>query len=254
AVVIAVARNGERLPGKLGDIVLKAGDILLLETRLSFQKQNQSSRDFLLVSELTHARLPRHDKAWLAGGILALMVAIAAFGVLSMLEAALIAALLMLASGCTRINSARTTIDWNILVVIGAALGIGTAMTVTGVADVIAHGWIALAGDNPLLALIAVYTITSLITEVITNNAAAVLVLPIALATAESLGVSPWPFIACIMMAASASFATPLGYQTNLMVYGPGGYRFADYLRMGIVLNVSLGIVAVILAPVIWPF
>ncbi|HLF31687.1 MAG TPA: SLC13 family permease [Xanthomonadales bacterium] len=254
AVVIAVARNGERLSGKVGDITLKAGDILLLETRLSFHKQNQSSRDFLLVSELSHAKLPRHDKAWLAAGILAVMVTAAATGLLSMLEAALVAALLMLASGCTRLDSARATIDWNVLVVIGAALGIGSAMTLTGVADVIAHGWIALAGDNPLLALIAVYTITSLITEVITNNAAAVLILPIALSSAESLGVSPWPFIACIMMAASASFATPLGYQTNLMVYGPGGYRFLDYARMGIVLNVSLGIVAVILAPMIWPF
>ncbi len=254
AVVIAVARNGERLPGKMGDIVLKPGDILLLETRLSFQKQNKNSRDFLLISELTHAKLPRHDKAWLAMGILSAMVLTAALGILPMLHAALVAAILMIATGCTGVNSARASIDWNVLVVIGAAMGIGAAMSISGAALGVAHAWLALAGNHPWLALIAVYTITSMMTEVITNNAAAVLIFPIALAAAESMGVSPWPYIACIMMAASASFATPIGYQTNLMVYGPGGYRFSDYARIGVVLNLTLGVVAVILAPLIWPF
>lgn len=254
AVVIAVARNGERLLGKVGDIVLKPGDLLLLETRLSFQKQNKNSRDFLLISELTHAKLPRHDKAWLATGILLAMVLAAAFGVLPMLQAALVAAIFMVVTGCTSVNSARASIDWNVLVVIGAAMGIGAAMSISGAAQGVAHAWLALAGNHPWLTLIAVYTITSLMTEVITNNAAAVLVFPIAMAAAESMGVSPWPYIACIMMAASASFATPIGYQTNLMVYGPGGYRFSDFARIGVVLNVTLGVVAVILAPLIWPF
>jgi di/tricarboxylate transporter len=254
AVVIAVARNGERLPGKMGDIVLKPGDILLLETRLSFQSQNKNSRDFLLVSELTHAKLPRHDKAWLALAILGGVVITASLNLVSMLEASMVGALLMIASGCTRLESARTSVDWNVLVVIGAALGIGAAMSSTGAAEGIAQAWLALAGDNPWLALIAIYAITSLMTEVVTNNAAAVLIFPIAQAAAESLGVSFWPFVACIMMAASASFATPIGYQTNLMVYGPGGYRFSDYARIGVVLNVALGVLAVLLAPIIWPF
>ena len=109
-------------------------------------------------------------------------------------------------------------------------------------------------GFHAWLTLAAIYAITSLLTEMITNNAAAVLIFPIAQATAESLGVSLWPFVACIMMAASASFATPIGYQTNLMVYGPGGYRFSDFARIGIVLNISLGVLAVLLAPQIWPF
>jgi di/tricarboxylate transporter len=254
AVVIAVARNGERLPGKMGDIVLKPGDILLLETRLSFQSQNKNSRDFLLVSELTHAKLPRHDKAWLALAILGGVVITASLNLVSMLEASMVGALLMIASGCTRLESARTSVDWNVLVVIGAALGIGAAMSSTGAAEGIAQAWLALAGDNPWLALIAIYAITSLMTEVVTNNAAAVLIFPIAQAAAASLGVSFWPFVACIMMAASASFATPIGYQTNLMVYGPGGYRFSDYARIGVVLNVALGVLAVLLAPIIWPF
>jgi di/tricarboxylate transporter len=254
AVVIAVARNGERLPGKMGDIVLKPGDILLLETRLSFQSQNKNSRDFLLVSELTHAKLPRHDKAWLALAILGGVVITASLNLVSMLEASMVGALLMIASGCTRLESARTSVDWNVLVVIGAALGIGAAMSSTGAAEGIAQAWLALAGDNPWLALIAIYAIASLMTEVVTNNAAAVLIFPIAQAAAASLGVSFWPFVACIMMAASASFATPIGYQTNLMVYGPGGYRFSDYARIGVVLNVALGVLAVLLAPIIWPF
>lgn len=254
AVVIAVARNGERIAGKLGDIVLRAGDILLLETRLSFGRQNRNSRDFLLVSEITHAKLPRHEKAWLALAILGGMVLLATLELVSMLEASMAGALLMIATGCTRMESARASIDWNVLVVIGVALGIGSAMSSTGAAEAVAHSWLALAGDNPWLALVAIYAITSLMTEVITNNAAAVLIFPIAQAAAESMGVSMWPFIACIMMAASASFATPIGYQTNLMVYGPGGYRFSDFARIGIVLNIALGILAVILAPMIWPF
>jgi di/tricarboxylate transporter len=254
AVVIAVARNGERLPGKVGDIVLKAGDILLLETRLSFTQQNRNSRDFLLVSELTHAKLPRHDKAWLAVAILVGVVAVAALDVLPMLEAAMVGALLMIFTGCTRLESARASVDWNVLVMIGAAFGVGAAMSESGAAEGVAHAWLSLAGDDPWLALIAIYAVTSAMTEVVTNNAAAVLIFPIAQAAAESLGVSLWPFVACIMMAASASFATPIGYQTNLMVYGPGGYRFSDFTRMGFALNVSLGVLAVILAPRIWPF
>ncbi len=254
AVVIAVARNGERIAGKLGDIVLRPGDILLLETRFSFRKQNRNSRDFLLVSEVTHANLPRHEKAWLALTILTGMVLAATLEWVTMLEAAMAGALLMIATGCTRIESARASIDWNVLVVIGVALGIGSAMSATGAAEAVARSWLSLAGENPWLALAAIYAITSLMTEVITNNAAAVLIFPIAQAAAESLGVSMWPFVACIMMAASASFATPIGYQTNLMVYGPGGYRFSDFARIGIVLNIALGVLAVFLAPRIWPF
>ena len=127
-------------------------------------------------------------------------------------------------------------------------------MTTSGAAAAIASAWVSLAGDNPWLALAAIYIITNLFTELITNNAAAVLVFPLAEATAQSLGVSLYPFAVVVMIGASASFATPIGYQTNLMVYGPGGYRFADYLRIGGPLNILLGIMAIVLAPMIWPF
>jgi len=254
AVVIAVARNGERMLGKLGDIRLRLGDTLLIESRPSFIKRQRNSRDFLLVSEVRDATVPRHERAGLAVAILVGMVALATFEILSMLEAAMLAAGLMILTRCTDTAAARARIDWSVLTVIGASLGLGQALAVSGAAGSIASWWIALAGDSPWLALLAVYAICSLFTEVITNNAAAVLVFPIAEATAESLGVSLLPFVVVIMMAASASFATPIGYQTNLMVYGPGGYRFTDYARIGVPLNVLLGLVTVLLTPFFWPF
>ncbi|MBN1237270.1 MAG: SLC13 family permease [Gammaproteobacteria bacterium] len=254
AVVIAAARNGERLSGKIGNIELHAGDTLLLECRPSFFAQQRNSRDFLLVSEVQGAALPRHERAWLATGILAAMVAAAASELLSMLEAALVAAALMIMTRCTTTSSARSSIDWSVLIVIGASLGIGQALQTSGAAGVIAEGLIGSLGANPWLALIGIYVVTNAFTEVLTNNAAAVLVFPIAEAVAASLGVSFWPFVFVIMMAASAGFATPIGYQTNLMVYGPGGYRFTDYIRIGLPLNVLVGAVTVALAPLIWPF
>lgn len=254
AVVIAVARNGARLRGKIGDIRLRAGDTLLLESRPSFMTQQRNSRDFLLVSEMQGVTLPSHEKSWIAGGILLLMVLAASTGLASMLQAALIAAGLMLATRCLSASAARAAVDWSTLVIIGASLGLGQAMQASGAAGAVAAAWLHFTGGNPWLALAATYAITSGFTAVITNNAAAVLVFPIAAATAERLGVSLWPFVAVIMMAASASFATPIGYQTNLMVYGPGGYRFSDYLRLGLPLTITLGAVTVLLAPLIWPF
>lgn len=254
AVVIAVARNGARVRGKVGDIEIRTGDTLLLESRPSFITRQRNSRDFLLVSEVRDASLPRYERAWTAIAVLAVMVAAAASGLLTMLEAALVAAGVMIVTRCTSAAGARNRVDWSVLIVIGASLGLGQAMASSGAADSIARWWIALAGDSPWLALLAVYAVTSAFTELITNNAAAVLVFPIAEATAQGLGVSLWPFVAVVMMAASASFATPIGYQTNLMVYGPGGYRFSDYFRIGGPLNVLIGALAVLLAPLIWPF
>jgi len=254
AVVIAAARNGERLRGKIGDIELRAGDTLLLECRPSFVERQRNSKDFLLVSEVQNAHIPRHERAWVATAILAGMVALATAEILSMLEAALVAAALMIATGCTTTSSVRSSIDWSVLIVIGASIGIGQALQSTGAAAAIADTWINALGQEPWLALIGVYVLTNLFTEVLTNNAAAVLVFPIAAATAQSLGVNFEPFVFAIMMAASAGFATPIGYQTNLMVYGPGGYRFSDYVKFGVPLNVLVGAVTVVLAPLIWPF
>jgi di/tricarboxylate transporter len=253
AVVIAVARNGERLSGKIGNIRLKAGDLLLVEAHGGFIPRQRDSRDFYLVSGIDNASPRRYEKAPVAVLILVAMVSAAALNLLSMLSAALLGAGAMLIFCCSTPAQAMRSIEWDVLIVIAAALGFGAALEETRAAEAIAGGVISLVHDQPWLALAMVYLVTTFFTEIITNNAAAALVFPIAMSTAERLHVNPMPFIICIMIGASASFATPIGYQTNMMVYGPGGYRFGDYLKFGIPLNVTFGVVAVILAPLIWP-
>ena len=254
AVVIAVARGGRRLSGKVGDIETTVGDTLLVEARPAFLERYRHSSDFLLVSALGEASPLRYERSGVAILILLLMVLAAAFGGVPMEVAALVAAALMLLTRCTSVHRARNQVDWSVLVTIGAAIGLGRALEDSGAAQALAQAWIGLGGENPWLALLMVYLLTSLFTEVITNNAAAVMMFTIAKATAASLAVNFTPFVFVIMMAASASFATPIGYQTNLMVYGPGGYRFSDYLKIGVPLNLLLAFVAVALAPLIWPF
>ncbi len=254
AVVIAVARNGERVKGKIGDIVLRPGDTLLVESHAGFIPRQRDSRDFYLISAVENSTPRRFQKAPLAFGVLVLMVAAAASGFLSMLHAAMAAAGLMLLLRCCSPAQARRAIEWNVLVVIAAALGLGKALEVTGAAAALAGGVLGLTGGSPWLSLVVVYAVTVFFTEIITNNAAAALVFPIAMSTAERLEANPMAFVMCIMIAASASFATPIGYQTNLMVYGPGGYRFGDYLRFGVPLGLVIGLVTVVLAPLIWPF
>jgi len=254
AAVIAVARNGERLQMKIGDIVLRAGDTLLLEAHPSFADQQKNSRDFFLVSRLENSNPPRHERALLAMGVLVAMVAAVTTGVLSLLQASLVAAGAMIVTRCCTTNQARRSIDWEVLLAIAASFGLSGALESTGAAEVIAQSMIGLAGGRPWLTLAVVYAITLVATELITNNAAAALMFPLALAAASSLGVSYVPFVIVVMMAASAGFATPIGYQTNLMVYGPGGYRFSDYMRIGIPLDLLVGVVAVLLAPLFFPF
>lgn len=254
AVVIAVARNGQRLKGKIGDIVLQPGDTLLIEAGPGFQMQNRNSRDFFLVSRIEEGATPRHDRALLAAGILLAMVVSVTSGLFSMLEGALIAAALMVLTRCVTLESARHSIDWPVLFTIAAAFGVGAAMETTGLAQTLALGLVGLAGTDPWTNLVMIYLATALFTAVITNNAAAVLVFPIAFAVAGDLGVSALPFAIAIMMAASASFATPIGYQTNLMVFGPGGYRFSDYLRAGIPMTIVTSLVAIAVIPMVWSF
>jgi len=252
--VIAVARNGERLRGKIGEIRLQAGDLLLVEAEPGFRRRAVATRDFLLVHPLEDSTPRRHSRAPVALVILLAMVGLATFEVYPMLVAALLAAGAMVLTRCCTASEARQSIDWSVLIVIAAALGIGRAMDQTGAAKLLADGVLSIAGTHPWLVLIAIYVVTSVLTEVITNNAAVALVFPIAQATALALGVNFMPFVIVIMMAGSASFATPLGYQTNLMVYGPGGYTFADFLRVGIPMNIVMGIATVVLTPLVFPF
>jgi di/tricarboxylate transporter len=275
AVVVAVARNGQRLHQKIGDIVLHAGDVLLVEAHPSFADQQRSSRDFFLVSKIEESTPPKHELALVALGILLAMVlaisgkdllqvAAGALPALSPLAnawprlstflAALLVAALMLVFRCVSLERARKSIDWEVLLAIAASFALGTALDKSGAADSIAAGATQVAGGNPWISLALIYFITLVVTELITNNAAAALMFPFALTTAEKLGVSYLPFVIAVMMAASAGFATPIGYQTNLMVFGPGGYRFSDYVKVGVPLDLLIMAVTVAIAPLVFPF
>jgi di/tricarboxylate transporter len=254
AVIIALARNGERLHGKIGDMVLRAGDTLLLEARPNFIDRQGRSRDFLLVSEIGGFHPPNHKGAPVALAITIGMVALASSGLLSMLEASLVAAGLMILSGCTSGQVARQAPDWQVLVVIATSFGVGAALQKSGAAGVLADTVIGLAGGNPWATLVLVFAATALLSAIATNNVAAVLAFPVALSAAHHMNVDLMPFAITIMVAASASFATPIGYQTNLMVYNAGGYRFADFVRIGLPLTLLVGAVCVGLVPFIWKF
>jgi di/tricarboxylate transporter len=254
ASVVAVARDGKRLRGGLGEMRLRPADTLLLEARPVWVERHRFSPDFLVVSQLADSESPRHHRATAAWVILAAIVTTATVGIFDMLTAALLGAGAMLLLGCVGLSGARKSIDTQVLIVIACSFALGRALQVTGAAEVMASGVLGLAAGQPWVMLAAAYAVTSFMTAIITNNAAAVLMFPIVLAAAESMGVSPVPFIIAVMMAASASFATPLGYQTNLMVAGPGRYRFIDFMRVGLPLNVLLGLVSVAVIPLVWTF
>ena len=253
AAILSVHRGGERPGGKIGDIRLRVGDTLLMETDRAFVEQYRFRRDFLLVSQLNDSTPPDFSRAPVALAILAAMAAVAGSGLLSMLEAALLAAGVMIGTRCITIGRARTGLDFTVLIVIGASFALGAAMQKTGLAGE-AAGLVATVSTSPWVALLVIYLLTALFTEMITNNAAAVLMFSVATATGEYLGVSPMPFVVTVMFAASASFLTPLGYQTNLMVMGPGGYRTTDYLRLGLPLTLIVATICVLLVPRFWGF
>ena len=182
------------------------------------------------------------------------MVGAAATGLASMLVSAIVAAALLIATRCVSPVEARRSIEWSTLVAIAAAFGMGESIHVSGVDQLLAELIVSAGADSPATALIAIYIATALLTELITNNAAAALMFPFGLTLAAQFGVSPMPFCVAIMFAASASFMTPIGYQTNLMVYGPGGYRFSDFVRAGLPVQIVVGIVSCLAIPYFFPF
>jgi di/tricarboxylate transporter len=254
AVVVAVARAGERVPGKIGDIVLSRGDVLLLEAHPTWVQGQRNRSDFYLVSEVEDSANLVHKRAPIALAILLGMVLAAATGLVSMLMAAIVAAALLIATRCVSPAEARRSIEWSTLIAIAAAFGIGESIHASGADTVLAELILRAGADSPIAALVAIYVATAVLTELITNNAAAALMFPFGLSLAASLGVSPMPFCVAIMFAASASFMTPIGYQTNLMVLGPGGYRFGDFVRAGLPVQVSVGVVSLLAIPVFFLF
>ena len=262
AVILAVGRGGERLQQKIGDIELKAGDILLLEARASFVEQQRTSRDFYLVSALDDSSPTRHDKAWTALAILVAMIVSATIFEqvpwfverdFSMLHSAMVAAGLMLVTRCCSVEAARRNVDWQVLLLIASAFGIGKAMEKTGTAAAMASSMLGMAQGDPYVALVVLYGMTMLLTELLSNNTAVTLMFPIVISATEALDVNFMPYVVAITVAASCGFATPIGYQTNLMVYGPGGYRFSDFLRFGGILNLIVWAITMVVVPWAYP-
>ncbi len=254
AVVVAVNRRGRQLAEKPGNVVLHPGDTLLLETTPDFMARHAHSHEFSMVNLLDDPLPVQRGRALLSLAILAGMIAANTLLGVNIFVSALIAALAMLVTGCLPLRDARHAVDWPLIVVIACAFAIGKALETTGVAAVVADALMHGAGGDPMRTLILLYACTVVFTEVLTNNAAAVLMFPIGMAASSQLGVAPMPFVMTIMVASSAAFITPLGYQTNLMVYGPGGYRFIDYVRVGTPLSLLVGTVVLWVIPHVWPF
>jgi len=252
AVVLSVSRHGERLTGRLGDLKLQAGDTLLIEAQKGFLMRYRNSRDFLLVSKLADSDRADEKKAIMAISIFVAMILATSFSLLTILESSLLAAGALIATKCISFEDAGKSIDYSVLVVIACAFSLGAAVEHVGLAGMISDSLIDFV-DTPIFALIAVYLTTALLTELMTNNAAAIIMLPIAITISEKLGVDYQAFAVVVMIAASASFMTPTGYQTNLMVMGPGGYRFSDYFKVGAPLSVLVAILALMLVPLVWP-
>lgn len=245
-VVLAIQRRSERMDGSLGRIPIKPGDLLLVEAQNGFDRRWNARRDefYLVAPHRDEEKRPLTRKAPLALAIIVGMIAAAATGLLPLVTAAFFAALLMIVTRCVQGDEARKAINFQVLIIIAAALGIGQAMEQTGLAGVVAHSIVGLAAEGGVVViLLGLYVVTNVFTELFTNNAAAALMIPIAVATASETGVDPKALGITVAIAASASFITPIGYQTNLMVMTPGGYRFRDYVKVG--LPVSLFVMAV---------
>lgn len=246
AAVVAVHRHGEHIEERIGDIVLRHGDTLLLHASPGFAHAWRDSADFYLVSEMPDSTRPRHSRAIFAALIMLAVVLVAGLGVLPLASAAAAGALATVACGCLSPGHARRAIDLSVLVVIAAALGIARALEQTGAAAAMANGLVDLtAGLGPVALLACVYLAGMVLTELITNTAAAALIFPIALSVAASAQLDPRPFALATSVAAAISLATPLGYQTNMMVFGPGGYRFSDFFRMGAPLQLLAAVIAI---------
>lgn len=246
AAVVAVHRHGEHIEERIGDIVLRQGDTLLLHAPRGFARAWRDSADFYLVSEMPDTARPRHSRAIFAAGIMFAVIAIAAFKLLPLASAAVAGALATVVTGCLSPGHARRSIELSVLIVIAAALGIARALEQTGAAAALASGLVEItAGLGPLALLTCVYLAGTILTELITNTAAAALLFPIAISVATSAQLDPRPFALATSVAAAISLATPLGYQTNMMVFGPGGYRFSDFFKMGAPLQLLAAAVAI---------
>jgi di/tricarboxylate transporter len=260
AAVLAIHRQGHRIDAKLGEVPLRLGDTLLVIGDAGFRERWRDSRDFLLVASLSGTPPAGSRRAALVaaiaiGFVFLTGVGLPGLGPVPILHGALLVPLALVATRAMSITDARRAIDLNLIVLIAASFGLGAAVESSGLGAAIAGGLLTfLAPFGLVVALAAVYLATIMLTEIVSNNAAAVLLFPVAVATAAGLGVDPRPFVVTVLFGASLSFLTPVGYQTNLMVYGLGGYRFLDFTRLGAPVTLVAGVGVIALVPIFFPF
>jgi di/tricarboxylate transporter len=250
---LAVHRRNQNIGRQLDEVIVRVGDTLLLEGTPRDIQRLANDMDLLDIAKPT-ARPYRRRHAPIVLAALGVMVFLAALGVAPIFALGVLAVAAVLLTRCIDAEEAFAFIDGRLLALIFSMLAIGAALEASGAVTLIAGNFAPLLlGLPPFLVVWAIYLLTSLLTELVSNNAVAVVVTPIAIGLADALGVDPRPLVVAVMVAASASFATPIGYQTNTLVYGPGGYRFTDFMRIGIPLNLSVGLLASLLIPVLWP-
>lgn len=250
---LAVRKHGRTIRKKIAEIKLESGDTLLLQGRRAMMDALVGDPDLILLREIEVTR-PRRTHALTAIAVVAAVVGTATTGLLPIVVAAVLGAATMVATGCLTVKEAHDTIDWMVLFLLAGMIPLGIAMETTGTAAFLVQGVVGLVDTFGAVGIVScLFLIASLLTAVMSNNATAILLAPIGIATAQELGASPWPFLMAITFGASAAFATPVGYQTNMMVYGPGRYRYSDFLKVGVPLTVIFWIMAMVLIPRLWP-
>ncbi len=251
--VLAVHRRNQNIGRQLDALEVKVGDTLLLEGAPEDIQRLAADMDMVDVSHPSQRAFRRGHAPWAIGALLGI-VTLAAFGVAPILMLSVLGVTFVLVTRCIDAEEAFSFVDGRLLTLIFSMLAIGAALEASGAVSLIVEALAPSLGQlPPFLIIWAVYLLTSVLTELVSNNAVAVVVTPIAIGLAGAVGIDPRPLVIAVMVAASASFATPIGYQTNMLVYGPGGYKFTDFMRVGIPLNLSVGILASILIPYFWP-
>ncbi len=253
AAVVAIHRAGQRLDAKLGDVRIRVGDTLVVLSDRRFRDRHRERRDFLLIAPLGRSHTPAVEHRTPVLLITAGVVLAAATGLLPILNASLLGVLVLLGLRIMSPGEARNAIDLDVILVIAGGIGLAEAITRSGLADNVASGLVGSLGELGAVGALAGVVVTTLIlTEAVSNAAAAAIMFPVAMATATSLGSDPRGFAVAIALVASASFLTPVGYQTNTMVYGPGNYRYSDYARLGAPLTLLAIFAAVVVVPLVW--
>lgn len=251
--ILAIQRQAASLHRRLADTRLSVGDTLLLQGPRRALREAAGPMDLLVLGELDTV-VVRRDRMWAAVAIMAAVVGLAAAGAWPVMVTAVAGVAAMVLAGCLTMQEAYDAVDWSVIFLLAGVIPLGIALERSGAARLLADATVATVGGlGPVAVLSAFYLLASILTELMSNNATAILLTPIAAATAVQLGVDPRPFLVAVAFAASASFMTPLGYQTNALVYAPGGYRYVDYVKVGAPLNLLFWAVATLLIPVLWP-